>query len=109
MLLFIISTGPTLPQIISLSLPDCSKLNLPQQIGTHYTQFGIMLLNDETGARITAIESQHLRNAQDINLEVFKSWINGEGRKPISWNTLVTVLREIGLNPLADKINSALN
>ena len=68
-----------------------------------------MLLNDETGARISAIETQHLKNAQEINLEVFKSWIKGEGRKPISWNTLVTVLREIKLNALADKINSTLN
>ncbi len=111
-LLFIILTGgsaPTLPEIISLSLPDGSILDLTQQIGTHFNRFGIMLLNDETGARITAIETQHSKNAQNINLEVFKSWINGEGREPISWNTLVTVLREIGLNPLADKINSTLN
>ncbi len=50
-------------------------------------------------------------NAEEINLEVFRLWINGEGREPIilSWNTLVSILREIGLNPLADKINSTLN
>ncbi len=58
------------------------------------------------GARIAAISARYGGNAEKINLEVFKSWINGEGREPISWNTLVTVLREIGLRPLADIINS---
>ncbi len=110
--LFIIPTGesaPTLPQIINLSLPDGSTLDLTQQIGTRYNQFGILLLNDKTGARISSIETKHRENVQEINLEVLKLWINGEGRKPISWNTVVTVLREIGLNALASKINSTCN
>ncbi len=48
------------------------------------------------GARIAVISARYGGNAEKINLEVFKSWINGEGRE----------LREIGLRPLADKINS---
>ena len=90
--------------MIHLSLSDGSKLNLTQQIGTSYRSFGILLLNDKTGARINAIRTEHGGNVQEINLEVFSLWINGEGRQPVSWDTLITVLEDINLNSLADRI-----
>ncbi len=58
---------------------------------------------------MSSIETKHRENAQEINLEVFRLWINGDGLKPISWNTVVTVLRKISLNALVSKINSTCN
>ena len=56
---FIVLTGgsaPTLLEIIQLSLPDGSKLDLTQQIGPRFNRFSIRLLkfNDKNGAHTAA-------------------------------------------------------
>ena len=69
--------------------------------------FGILLLNDETGAEVNAIVSKYREDAEQINLEILRLWIEGEG-KPLSWDVLIDVLKAIGLNTLAEDINNGL-
>ena len=80
-----------------------------KEIGTHYNMFGVLLLNDESGATISALEQQHQNRATSINFEILQQWIRGSGGKPVTWETLVKVLRQIELNILADKIESFLS
>ena len=80
------------------------RINIPQEIGIKYFEFGILLLEDATGARVDAIALKHLNNAQQINLEILKEWIGGRGAQPVDWPTLVKVLKDIGLIVLADDI-----
>lgn len=77
-------------------------------IGTKYANFGIVLLENETGAIISAIEAQHLGNPVSICLEVLKRWLQGQGRHPVTWGVLVEVLRSIKLNVLAEDIEYSL-
>ena len=69
--------------------------------------FGILLLDDKTAAEVTAIVKEHHQNAADINLEILRLWIGGKG-KPLSWNTLINVLKDIGLGTLASDIQDGL-
>ena len=39
---------------------------------------------------------------------VHKKWVSGTGMKPVTWQTLVDVLRDIELNSLVDEIGTAL-
>ena len=55
---------------------------------------------------MTAIR-EHCENAADINLEILRLWIGGKG-KPLSWNTLINVLKDIGLGILASDIKEGL-
>ena len=97
---------PDLPKL--LSFPGKSKnINIPQEIGTKYRMFGILLLDDKTAAEVTAIVKEHRENAADINLEILRLWIGGKG-KPLSWNTLINVLKDIGLGTLASDIQDGL-
>ena len=97
---------PDLPKI--LSFPGKSgNINIPQQIGTNYRMFGVLLLNDKTAAEVTAIVNERRENAADINLEILRLWI-GEKGKPLSWNTLINVLKDIGLGNLASDIQYGL-
>lgn len=80
------------------------RINIPQEIGTKYSEFGILLLEDATGARVDTIALKHLNNAQQINLEILKEWVGGRGAKPVEWPTLVEVLKDIGLIVLAGDI-----
>ena len=47
------------------------------------------------------------QGAEKITLKILQKWINGEGQKPVSWETLVNVLQYIGLNELAKEIKSS--
>ncbi len=80
------------------------RVNLAQRIGANYTNFGILLLEDEVGDVTEAIVQQHQLKAEDINTHIFRLWLKGEGRKPVSWATLIHVLQDIGLNQLAQDV-----
>ena len=80
------------------------RINIPQQIITKYNQFGVLLLKDATGARIEIIIQNHPRDAEQICLEIFKQWLAGEGEQPVTWQTLVEVLCDVGLATLASDI-----
>ena len=79
-------------------------INIPQEIGTNYSQFGIFLLNDPNGTRVHNIEHKHREDAVQINTEILREWATGRGKKPVNWKTLTTVLHDIGLHILASEI-----
>jgi hypothetical protein len=77
------------------------KVNLAERIGTGCEDFSIILLKDNTGDQTKAIVKELRDKAADINKEVFRLWLKGNGLQPVSWATLVGVLQDIGLNQLA--------
>ena len=80
------------------------RINIPIEISTKYYQFGVLLLKDETGARMEAIIHKHMKDAEQINQEIFKQWIAGKGEEPVTWGTLVEVLQDVELTDLASDI-----
>ena len=82
------------------------KLNIAQEIGTKYFEFGALLLDDTHGSRISSLENQCGKNAKDINTKVLQEWLSGGGMQPVSWKTLVSVLEDCGLTTLVDSITS---
>ena len=70
--------------------------------------FGVLLLNDKTGAEVDAIIQHHHEKATQINLEILRRWIGGKGQ-PLSWDTLISVLNSSGLRILASDIKDGLN
>ena len=99
---------PTLTKLLNFPLKNGSYINVPQQIGTKYFQFGIQLLNDETGEEIEAIVSKYREEAEEINLKILRLWIRGKG-KPLDWDNLIIVLKAIGLGTLAGDIWEGLH
>ena len=73
------------------------RINIPQEIGTNYSQFGIFLLEDANGIRVQSIEHKHRGDAMQINKEILREWATGKGKKPVSWKTLTEVLHDIRL------------
>ena len=77
------------------------KINLPKQIGMGYKRIGILLLQDSTGERVKALEQQHNRVAEDINLAILNEWVTGNGIEPVTWGTLSDVLANAGFSALS--------
>ena len=80
------------------------RINIPLEISTKCYQFGVLLLKDETGARIGAIVHKHTKNSEQINQETLEQWISGKGEEPVTWATLVEVLQDVELTELASDI-----
>ena len=79
-------------------------INIPREIGPNYSQFGILLLNDHNGTRVSNIEYKHRGDTVQINTEILQEWATGRGKQPASWETLIEVLCDIGLGALASEI-----
>jgi len=79
-------------------------INIPQEISTMFYPFGILLLSDESGARVRNIVFQHRDNVQQINSEILQQWIEGNCKQPVTWKTLIDVLHQVKLSTLADDI-----
>ena len=95
---------PTLPKFISFPMTTGSKVNLAEKIGAEYDAFGILLLNDDSGDATEAIIQQYQKDAKKINVQIFRLWLKGNGRQPVSWDTLVCVLMDMGREKLASNI-----
>ena len=98
---------PTLPLLISFPAKD-THLNIPKQLGISYAMLGPLLLQDSTGARVTAIKMQHLGDADLINLAILQKWLAGGGLHPVTWATLTSAIADAGQVAMAEQIKKAV-
>ena len=81
-------------------------INIPVEIGTKYVGFSVFLLDDLNGSRVKIMTHKHLNDAERINTEILQDWLAGKGKQPVTWATLVGVLRDIELSTLAGQIEA---
>ena len=79
------------------------------EIQNDYKHFGTLLLEDESGNVVKGIEKASKDGLPvDITVEILRQWLQGRGRLPVTWQTLVKCLRDAKLNVAADYIGYAL-
>ena len=83
-------------------------LKLASEIGEAYLQFGRSLLADKDGTVTTSIAERLDHNAAAINQEILGLWLQGKGRQPVQWSTVIDTLREINLLDLASQMEQNL-
>ena len=95
-------------ELHTLTRKDGGKpVRIVKKIGPEYAALAIYLLDDDHGDKLNTIKA-NTKDVEEINCNIFKSWLDGEG-KTATWGTLVQALREQSqLNSLADDIVSAL-
>ena len=96
---------PTMMELIRFQGRE-RRINIPQEISTQCRQFGYLLLEDSTGAQVQNIAETCRGNPEEMNLEILRLWINGEGKDPVTWTTLVEILRDSELTTLAKDIQA---
>ena len=84
------------------------RINILQEISTKYYDFGVLLLKDGTGAKLRNVIHKYKHDAEQINQEILEQWIDGKGKQPVTWGTLVKVLRDVKPTTLASDIENAL-
>ena len=101
-----LGTRPTLPELLKFTCTNGRMISIPVEISTKYLQFGVLLLEDSTGSRVETIAHEHRNNAKQINTEILQQWLTGRGKQPVTWATLVEVLRNIEFRTLAYEIEA---
>ena len=71
---------------------------------TKYDKLGIFLLEDDKSDIVDSLKIKCQGDPEKIATAVYKKWIDGTVRKPVTWQTLIEVLKVIDLNTLASKI-----
>ena len=99
-------TKPTIPELLRFTCTDGRVINIPVEISTKYVQFGTLLLEDSTGARVKIMAHKHHYDVEQINTAILQEWLTGRGQQPVTWTTLVEVLRDIELIVLAYEIEA---
>ena len=100
-----LSDPPTLPQLLMFRKRSGGVLNIIEKVTQKYHDLGIRLLNDCDSTITNNIEAQHRPDNTRITKAILQKWLQGTGREPRSWSTLITVLREIELTTLAKEIS----
>jgi hypothetical protein len=97
-----------MPELLNFKAGDRS-INIPREIGSKYQNFGAQLLQEHTLAHINDLEHRYQRNGEEINRRILHEWLEGRGRKPTTWATLVSVLLDIEMGELAAKLEEFLS
>ena len=84
-------------------------IDIAAEIGPDYEKFGTLLLEDKKGNKVKNIKVSEHGDPVDITVDILKQWLQGKGRKPVTWKTLVKCLRDTDLNAVADDIESSLS
>ena len=85
------------------SLPKLYELAVPEKIGAQYAAFGTILLNDDDGSLIEAMEVDCQGKCERIVRKTLTQWIRGRG-KPVTWTALIETLQHCKLTAFADHI-----
>ena len=99
-------TKPTLQELLRFTCIDGRVVSVPVEIATKYVQFGTFLLDDKNGSKAMIIADKNHYDAERISTEILQEWLTGRGKKPVTWSTLVEVLRDIELSTLAGDIEA---
>ena len=98
-----IGDTPTMMELLKFK-GRTQVLKIPREIGTATTEFGIHLLQDKTGARVCSILESNQHRTEKANQQLLMEWVQGRGKMPVSWKTLVSVLDSAELHSLAQQI-----
>ena len=70
--------------------------------------FGTFLLQDNDGNKVKTIERFERGDPLRITVKILRQWLQGNGKLPVSWQTLVQCLRNSNLNVISDSIETSL-
>ena len=99
---------PSLLALLSFPTGAERTMNIITEIGTSYEMLGTLLLSDYRGVILPAIREENQGIVDKITFEIMRRWVNGKGKKPVTWQTLIDCLNTVGLSHLASFIELSL-
>lgn len=66
-------------------------------------------MNDSDGLSVKSIETAQRGDPLRITVVILQRWLQGQGRLPVTWHTLIECLRDAELNVVAGYIEDAFS
>ena len=85
---------------------DDVVVNVIKAVAPSWKKFALYLTMDKNMVDIW--EKNHAYQVEDVAMKLFGHWLNGNGRQPISWKTLIQALRENDLPNVATEVEEIL-
>lgn len=101
---YTLDDSPNMAELTSFVCSNGDRLNIAEEIGTSYTEFGAQILDDRHGNRVENMEHKYQRDSKRINCAIFRDWLKGGEKYPVTWTALVQVLDIIGKGTVSDYI-----
>ena len=101
---------PDMIKLHHLELPKSSdekSFDIAERIANSYNEVGGELLQDLHGNKVEIIHADK-KKIVDTNHEILRKWLQGNGKRPVNWRTLIQVLEKHGKIELAQDIRTAL-
>ncbi len=97
---------PKMTQLRSFKLRTGTTIDLVSNIAPDYRKVGQLLL--EGSNEVDILEMSNHYQTKDIADRILGDWLNGKGKLPVTWGTLIDVLQESGLSILVYDVNGQL-
>lgn len=103
-------TNTTASDEVLLSLKTLfTNCNIAEEIGDGYKQFGYSLLDDKDGTVTNGIAEGREHDTAAINKAILELWLQGKGKQPVQWSTVIDTLKDINMHDLASQMECSLN
>ena len=89
--------------------PSGKEVKIIQNIAAKWKAVGIHFNFDPNGNTINLIDARHPLNPEACCTDIVTLWLEGKGRNPATWATLVKVLRNTEFNVLADEVEQLVS
>ena len=84
------------------------NIKIIDRLAPSWNHFGILLEFDGEGTAVDIIYKKHRGDPLDCCHAMFRHWLNGNRRTPLSWRTLIELLQDFNQEVLAGEVRSAL-
>ena len=99
---------PTIKQLTLLKSSCGQRLEIIKTIAPKWKKFGIHFDFDEQGHTLDIIGKNHSLDSTECCTEMMKKWLEGMGRQPATWATLIELLKDAEYNDLAHQVEDML-
>ena len=98
---------PTLTELYQLKSAS-GKVQVIMGVAPCWYDLGILLNFDKSGTQLEIIKAEYHSEPVPCCRAMFQYWLNGNGRGPHSWRTLIELLEDSNLEVLAREVRNAL-
>ena len=105
----VLSSRPRLVQLKMMKTPDGTKIEIIKTVAPKWMDIGDLLDFDAKGDTMNNIAASKGRNEVESCCRcMFQHWLDGNGVQPVSWATLLEILKDCHFNTLATEVNGFL-